>query len=165
MVKRHKGKLKRAPPASHLATSPLAEVEPKGSEVPIWETKRAYRRESVPSHCRSINRTSFDLELATSPNEKSSRTKLAVRERCDSPTSNLWKAILAAAAGAAAIAALVAASVAGHDGAALRTQRRIRGHGVEWQFLLRAGFGGAEDHGPAHLADGIFRTQELSAQI
>ena len=30
MVKRHKGKLKRAPPASHLAMSPLAEVEQKG---------------------------------------------------------------------------------------------------------------------------------------
>ena len=37
MVKRHKGKLKRAPPASHLATSPLAEVEPKGSEVLFGE--------------------------------------------------------------------------------------------------------------------------------
>src|ERR1035441_496771 len=37
MVKRHKGKLKRAPPASHLATSPLAEVEPKGSEVRFGE--------------------------------------------------------------------------------------------------------------------------------
>ena len=35
MVKRHKGKLKRAPPASHLATSPLAEVEPKGPQVLI----------------------------------------------------------------------------------------------------------------------------------
>ena len=38
MVKRHKGKLKRAPPASHLATSPLAEVEPKGPQVLLWET-------------------------------------------------------------------------------------------------------------------------------
>ena len=37
MVKRHKGKLKRAPPASHLATSPLAEVEPKEREVAFWE--------------------------------------------------------------------------------------------------------------------------------
>jgi hypothetical protein len=33
MVKRHKGKLKRAPPASHLATSPLAEVGLKEREV------------------------------------------------------------------------------------------------------------------------------------
>ena len=39
MVKRHKGKLKRAPPASHLATSPLAEVEPKGPQVLFWEMR------------------------------------------------------------------------------------------------------------------------------
>src|ERR1022692_2494106 len=71
--------------------------------------------------------------------------------------------ILAAAAGAAAIAALVAASVARHDGTALRTQRRIRGHDVERQVLLRAGLGGTQRHGPARLAYGILRTQELGA--
>src|ERR1035437_3367506 len=74
------------------------------------------------------------------------------------------KKTLAAAAGAAAIAALIAASVARHDGAALRTQRGIRGHGgVERQFLLRAGFGGTQGYALACLAHGIFRTQELGA--
>src|ERR1019366_9288217 len=73
------------------------------------------------------------------------------------------KETLAAAARAPAIAALIAASIARHDGAALRTQRRIRGHHIERQLLLRIGLRGTQRHALARLAHGTFRTQELGA--
>ena len=73
------------------------------------------------------------------------------------------KESLAAAARAAAIAALIAASIARHDGAALRTQRRIRGHHIERQLLLRIGFRQTQRHALARLAHRIFRTQKLGA--
>src|ERR1017187_5740554 len=81
-------KLTNVPPGGSRATRKLLGFGRHGPVVLIWETKRVYRREGGPPHCRSINRTSFGLELATSPNKKRSRTEPAVRERCDSPTSN-----------------------------------------------------------------------------
>jgi hypothetical protein len=58
-----------------MRKEPLGSIvlwSPHAPEVGIWETKRAYRREGAPSLIVDllINRTSFGLELATSPNKK-----------------------------------------------------------------------------------------------
>jgi hypothetical protein len=71
---------------------------------------------------------------------------------------------LRAAAGAPAVAALVAASVARHDAAAFRAQRRIGTYALERQRLLRIGLGRPERHSLTRLRHRIFRAQELRAQ-
>src|ERR1035437_8344435 len=92
---------------------------------------------------RRLNEVFQQADGTSSPNKKAPGRNLPSGSVAILPLQIDGKKTLAAAAGAAAIAALVAASVARHDGAALRTQRRMHGHGgVERQFLLRAGFGG-----------------------
>src|ERR1022692_1347511 len=71
---------------------------------------------------------------------------------------------LATPAGAAAIAALIAASIARHNRAALRAQRRIRNHRRERQLLLRIGFGSAQVGSLARLRHRILRAKDLRAQ-
>src|SRR5438270_207653 len=71
---------------------------------------------------------------------------------------------LTAAAGAAAVLALIAGTVARHQTAAFRTERRVRERCFEWKRLLRFGFRWAQFLRLTGLTQRVLRSQELRAQ-
>src|ERR1019366_5572045 len=152
----------------------IASGSESGAWIAVWEGAAGTRSGPSPHtapDCEQFTthsepgqtRARHTLRGKHLPHEKSSRDNVPPGSVAILPLQTDKKETLAAAAGAAAIAALITASIARHDGAAFRTQRRIRGHHIERQLLLRIGLRGTQRHALARLAHGIFRTQELGA--